>query len=418
MSNIKASIITIGDELLIGQVIDTNSAWIAQRLNDIGISVLRRVAVGDTAAGIKQALDEELNNASIVLLTGGLGPTADDITKPFLCNYFGGKLVVNEEVLAHVKSIFVKRNRPFLDMNMKQAEVPDNCTVLFNKIGTAPGMWFEKDERVIISMPGVPFEMMSIVEDEVIKRLQQRFISDPIEHRSIITAGEGESFIADKIKDIEASLPESIRLAYLPSTGIVRLRLTATGNDREQLSKLLEKFQGEIAHRLADIVVSLDDIPMEQILGKALMEKSATVGFAESCTGGYIGHLITQVVGSGNYFKGSLVTYANDVKENVLGVSKKTLSEQTAVSEDVAIQMAKAAQKLLGCDYSLSVTGILSAGGEENETNPVGTVWMAVAHKEIVKTKKFLFHYDRPRNKDVAVQMAMLMLWRFLNNKM
>jgi nicotinamide-nucleotide amidase len=418
MNNTKASIVTIGDELLIGQVIDTNSAWIAQRLNEIGIIVARRVAVGDVATDIKKALDEELQHSSIVLVTGGLGPTADDITKPLLCEYFGGKLVVNEEVLAHVKALFQRLNRPMLDVNLKQAEVPDTCTVLFNSKGTAPGMWFEKNGKVVVAMPGVPFEMMGIMQDEVIDRLRSRYIGNHILHRTIVTAGEGESFIAERIKDLEASLPEHIKLAYLPATRMVRLRLTGTGTDKQQLSDLLERFQGEIAHRLSDIVVSLDDIPMQQILGKLLLEKGVTLGFAESCTGGYLGHLITQVTGSGTYFKGSLVTYNNEVKENLLGVSKKVLNEQTAVSEEVAIEMAKGALKILNCDYSLSVTGILSPGGEENDINPVGTVWMAVARKNEVKTHKFLFHYDRARNKEMAVQLGMLLLWRFLNDKL
>jgi nicotinamide-nucleotide amidase len=418
MNNTKASIITIGDELLIGQVIDTNSAWIAQRLNEIGIIINRRVAVGDTKLDIIKALDEELQHSTIVLITGGLGPTADDVTKPLLCEYFGGNLVVNEDVLAHVKNLFSRLDRPMLETNLKQAEVPDTCTVLFNKKGTAPGMWFEKDGKAVIAMPGVPFEMMSIMQDEVIERLRLRYTGSIIEHRNIITAGEGESFVAERIKDIEASLPDFIKLAYLPANRILRLRLTATGEDRQQLSDLLEKFHGAIAHRLSDIVVSLDDIPMQEVLGKLLLEKGLTLGFAESCTGGYLGHLITQVTGSGSYFKGSLVTYDNEVKENLLGISKKVLDEQTAVSEDVAIQMAKSAIKLLDCDVSLSVTGILSAGGEENDINPVGTVWMAVARKNEVKTHKFYFPYDRLRNKDVAVQMGMLMLWKFLNDKL
>lgn len=329
MSNTKASIITIGDELLIGQVIDTNSAWIAQRLNEIGIIVNRRVAVGDLKHDIVKALDEELQHSSIVLITGGLGPTADDITKPLLCEYFGGKLVVNDDVLAHVKSIFQRLNRPMLETNLKQAEVPDTCTVLFNKKGTAPGMMFEKDDKVVIAMPGVPFEMMGIMQDEVIERLRTRYIGSIIEHRSIITAGEGESFLAERIKDIEASLPGHIKLAYLPANRIVRLRLTGTGNDRQQLSDLLEKYQRAIAHRLENIVISLDDIPLQQILGKALLEKGLTLGFAESCTGGYLGHLITQVTGSGSYFKGSLVTYDNKVKESLLSINKKLIDEQT-----------------------------------------------------------------------------------------
>lgn len=417
MSNIKATIVTIGDELLIGQTIDTNSAWMAQRLNDLGIDVTRRVAVGDDALQIKKALDEEIPNCQVLLLTGGLGPTADDITKPLLCEYFGGKMVVNEEVLAHVLEIFEKRKRPMLERNLKQAEVPDSCTVLRNRIGTAAGMLFEKDNTWIISMPGVPFEMMAIMEDEVIPRLQQNFASDALLHRCIITAGEGESFIAEKIQDLEDALPKHIKLAYLPSPGIVRLRLTGRSNDKLALTKELTMRQEEIANRLESIVVSLHDLPMEQILGKALLANEARLGLAESCTGGYIAHLITQIMGSGGYFNGSIVCYQNEIKQQLLDVSKKTLDKYGAVSEETAIEMAKGALKALNATISLSVTGLLSAGGEDDKV-PVGTVWMAVADKREVKTKEFKFHYDRPRNKDMAVQMGMLMVWKFLNNKL
>jgi len=417
MSNISACIITIGDELLIGQTIDTNSAWMAQQLNDAGIDVLRRVAVGDVKSAIWKALDDEIPNADIVLITGGLGPTADDITKPLLCEYFGGKMVVNETVLAHVKEMFAKRNRPFIDRNLKQAEIPDNCIVLFNKMGTAPGMWFEKDGKVIIAMPGVPFEMMGIMEHEVMPRLRKRFVSDLLLHRSIITAGEGESFIAEKIQDLEEALPAHIRLAYLPSAGIVKLRLTGRGNNELQLINELQLRQEEIANRLESIVVALEDVPLEYILAKEFIEKGITLGLAESCTGGYIAHSITQVMGSANYFKGSIVCYNAEIKETLLGVQHSTIENHGVVSEAVAIEMVHGARKILNSDYALSITGLLSAGGNDDKV-PIGTVWVAVANMDMVKTKKFHFHYDRPRNKDVAIQMAMLMLWKFLNKKL
>lgn len=416
MSNIQASIITIGDELLIGQVIDTNSAWIAQRLNELGIDVLHRVAVGDTKDAIWNALDDELKRSSLLFITGGLGPTADDITKPLLCEYFDGKLVVNEHVLEHVKAMFAKRNRPFLDRNMKQAEVPDNCTVLFNRMGTAPGMWFEKDGKVIVSMPGVPFEMMAIMEDEVLHRLQQRFISDAIIHRSIITAGEGESFIAERIKDLEEALPSYIKLAYLPAYGAVRLRLTGRGADKIRLGKELQLRQEEIANRLENVVVSLEDLPMEHILGKCLAEKHATLGLAESCTGGLIAHYMTQAMGSTTYFNGSIVCYQEAIKEKTLGVKHQTLEDFGAVSEQTVTEMVQGAKELLGSDYTLAITGLLSGTPDAHNTE-VGTVWIAVANKERTLTKKFQLHYDRLRNKELAVQMALLMLWRFINGK-
>ncbi|MCD6062208.1 MAG: competence/damage-inducible protein CinA [Flavipsychrobacter sp.] len=417
MANIQVSIITIGDELLIGQTVDTNSAWMAQRLNDLGIEIKRIVSVGDIAKDIKNALDEEIAAADIVLLTGGLGPTADDITKPLLCKYFGGDMVVNEEVLNHVKHIFEVRKRPFLDRNLKQAEVPDTCQVLFNKLGTAPGMLFERNGKVIISLPGVPFEMMGIMEDEVIPYLQQNFISDALLHRSIVTAGEGESFIAERIADLETTLPLHVRLAYLPSAGIVRLRLTGRGADKQRLVKELEMYQDQISNRLENIVVSLHDLPLEHILGRTLLEKQKTIGFAESCTGGYIAHHITQVMGSANYFQGSVVCYQNEIKESLLGVKKETLDKHGAVSEQTVIEMANGARRSLKADIGLGVTGLLSPGGGEDHV-PVGTVWIGVADENRTVTKEFRFHYDRPRNKDMATQIGMLMAWKFLEDKL
>jgi nicotinamide-nucleotide amidase len=416
MGNITAVIITIGDELLIGQTIDTNSAWIAQHLNELGIDVVRRVAVGDNREGILKALDEELALAALVIITGGLGPTADDITKPLLNEYFGGKMVVNEIVRKHVQDLFIKRHRPFLERNIKQAEVPDNCTVLFNKMGTAPGMWFEKHGKVAISLPGVPFEMINIMKDEVLPRLRQRFQSDNLLHRSVVTAGEGESFIAEKIEDLENALPPHIKLAYLPQAGMVKLRLTGRGPDKKKLTEEMQYRAEEIANRLENIVVALDDIPMELILGKWFTVKDKTLSLAESCTGGNIANHLTKVMGSGNYFKGSIVCYTNEVKENLLGVKNETLEQSGAVSEETAVEMAQGALKALKSDYALGVTGLLSPGGESDRV-AVGTVWMAVADKTTVKTKKFMFHNDRERNKDMATAMGMLMIWKFINGK-
>ena len=415
MSNIAAAIITIGDELLIGQTIDTNSAWIAQHLNELGIDVLRRVAVGDDRNAIIKALDEEISGASLVIITGGLGPTADDITKPLLNEYFGGRMVVNERVLEHLKAIFTKRNRPFLERNMKQAEVPDTCTVLFNKMGTAPGMWFDKGEKVIIALPGVPFEMVSIMEDEVLPKLRERFYSDALLHRSVVTAGEGESFIAEKIQDIEEALPAHIRLAYLPGAGMVKLRLTGRAADPVTLSKELEERQAAIAARLGNIVIALEDIPLEQILAKWFISNNATLGLAESCTGGYVAHHITQVKGSSAYFKGSIVCYSNDIKEQLLGVKKETIDEYGAISEQTVTEMVQGALTVLGVDVAFAVTGLMSEGGDSHEQT--GTVWMAVADKHSLKTKKFWFPYDRVRNKEMTVSMGMLMIWKFINKQ-
>ncbi len=414
MSNIAAAIITIGDELLIGQVIDTNSAWIAKELNKMGIDVLRRVAVGDNKEAILQTLDAELGTASLVIITGGLGPTADDITKPLLNEYFGGNMVVNERVLEHVKSLFAKRNRPFVERNMKQAEVPDTCSILFNKMGTAPGMWFEKNGKVVIALPGVPFEMVSIMEDEALPRIKQQFFSDAIIHRSIITAGEGESFIADKIQDIEEALPAHIKLAYLPGAGMVRLRLTGRGADAVALENELNQWQSLFADRLGKIVVATEDIPIEAAVKKWFIKNQLTLGLAESCTGGYISHLITQFPGASNFFKGCIVCYHPDVKEQILGVHHTTIEKFGVVSEETATEMARGAISALKADYGFGITGLLSTGGESDRV-PVGTVWMAVANEQKVKTKVFHFTYDRLRNKEMAMSMALLMIWRFIN---
>lgn len=417
MSNITASIITIGDELLIGQVIDTNSAWIARKLNALGIDVIRRVAVGDDRHAILTALDYEVSISSLVLITGGLGPTNDDITKPLLNEYFGGKMVVDEAVVEHLKNLFIRRNRPFLEKNLKQAEVPDNCIVLFNKMGTAPGMWFEKDDKVVVAMPGVPFEMASIMEDEVLPRIATRFVSDALLHRSIITIGEGETFIAEKIKDIEDALPGRIRLAYLPGAGMVKLRLTGRTKNELELTKELNEWQRKIEGRLGDIVVASEDRPLEDIIGRILKEKGKTIGLAESCTGGYIGHHLTQVSGSSAYFIGDIVSYANAVKENIVGVKSETIQSYGAVSEQVATEMAQGALKVLRSDYALSVTGVLGPGGGGTDRVSVGTVWMAMAGNGTVTTRRFSFPYDRARNKEMAASMGMQMIIKFIRNQ-
>ena len=411
----QSTIITIGDELLIGQTIDTNSAWMAQQLNALGIDLRRRIAVGDTKEAIVSALDEELPRNDIILITGGLGPTADDITKPLLAEYFGGRMIVDEAVLAHVTAIFTKRNRPMLERNRRQAEVPDVCTVLFNHMGTAPGMWFEKEGRIVVALPGVPYEMIHIMEEEVLPRLRKLATTDAIVHRSIITAGEGESFIVEQIKDLEDALPAHIRLAYLPNAGMVRLRLTGHGPDELRLVKEVELRRDEIAARLEHIVVDLEDIPLEQIVGKALVGKGLTLGLAESCTGGYIAHRITQIMGSSQYFNGSIVCYHESVKEDILGVKRRTIDEKCVVSEDVAIEMAEGARKVLHTDIGFGITGLLSGNSEGRM--PVGTVCMAASRKGHSAQKTFHFHMDRLRNKELAVTSALLFIWRFVHEK-
>src|ERR1700754_3195221 len=351
MEKIIAGIITIGDELLIGQVIDTNSAWMAQELNKNGIWVGHRLAVGDVREDIWQALDEEFNRASIILITGGLGPTADDITKPLLCDYFGGKMVVSQEALDNVKKIFEKLQRPMIARNLQQAEVPDNCTVIPNHRGTAPGMWFEKEGRIFVSMPGVPHEMKGMMTDSVIPALQKHFQLPFITHRTLLTAGIGESFLAEHIKEFEEALPPSIKLAYLPNYGMVRLRLTIHGEDAAALDTLIQRQFDTLKGLVTEWMVTDEDISIQEAIGRLLKTRGKSLGTAESCTGGHIAHLITSIPGSSNYYKGSVVSYANEVKQKTLHVSPDTIAANGAASEPVVEEMVRGPLQLLETDF-------------------------------------------------------------------
>jgi PncC family amidohydrolase len=570
MKNVNASIITIGDELLIGQTIDTNSAFIAQELNKIGIWVRRRVAVGDVYDDIWNALDEEGSASDIVIITGGLGPTADDITKPLLCKYFGGKLIVDEKTLAHVKYLFEKvfrRPGPMLERNLKQAEVPDVCTVLHNKRGTAPGMWFSPpaprrgdqapddnkkhdiylradpltygllkefaathrskpteaenvlwaivrgkkmagfkfrrqhiisnyiadficlseqliievdglyhqlpenkindEERtkelnrlgfevirftndqvlqetdsvintiilrtkernsqlsknktaatggegaVFISLPGVPHEMKGLMKDEVIPRLLQQFKMPAIVHRTAFTFGQGESMLAEMLKDFEPTLPEHIKLAYLPNYGMVKLRLTAKGDIREEVEKEVQPYFETMQQLVNQYLVANEDIGLEVVVGRILKEKGKTMATAESCTGGYIAQLITSIPGSSTYYKGSVVSYANDIKEKVLGVKHDTLVAVGAVSEETVREMAAGAIKTLVADYAVAVSGIMGPNGGSDE-KPVGTVWVAAASKDKIQTTQLHLRFDRQRNISTTASFALNFLRTFI----
>ncbi len=429
MQTINASIITIGDELLIGQTIDTNSAWMAEELNKIGVWVKRRVAVGDVWDDIWNALDDESKNAEIILITGGLGPTADDITKPLLCKYFGGKLVVNEQVLAHVKYLFEKvfrRPGPILERNLKQAEVPDVCTVLMNERGTAPGMWFESKKVVqtsgdrsgvvFVSLPGVPHEMKGLMKKEVLPRLQQHFELPFILHQTFLTYGMGESFLAEKIKDWEKQLPNHIKLAYLPHYGNVRLRLTGIGNNKSNLERELEEQSKVLKPLVQEWLVIDDDMTIQQVVAKILKSKKQTVGTAESCTGGYIAHLLTIDPGASSNFKGTVVAYDNKVKENILGVSHNTLESVGAVSEETVKEMVKGVLEKLKSDYALATSGIMGPDGGTDE-KPVGTVWIAVGSDKKIQTEQFHFRFDRLRNIEQTAHTALNMLRKFIQNQ-
>jgi nicotinamide-nucleotide amidase len=411
---VQASIITIGDELLIGQVIDTNSAWMAQQLNMAGIRVARRVAVGDVWDEIWNTLDEESKHAEIILITGGLGPTADDITKPLLCKYFGGKLIVDKAALANVEYIFKNvLNRPMIESNLKQAEVPDVCKVILNKRGTAPGMWFEKDGKIFVSMPGVPHEMKGMMEDEVITSLKARFTLPHIAYRTLLTAGIGESYLAELIKDFETALPENIKLAYLPNYGMVRLRLSTSGIDKNIVEKEVQHQFDVLQKLVKEYLVTNEDEPMEAAVGKLLKAKGQTVSTAESCTGGYIAHLFTAMPGSSAFFDGSVVSYSNKVKEALLHVGHDTLQDHGAVSEEVVKQMIQGALQTLTTDYAIAVSGIMGPDGGTAE-KPVGTVWIAVGNAEKMITKKLYFRFDRMRNIQLTAVNALNMLRQFI----
>jgi PncC family amidohydrolase len=574
LKSVTASIITIGDELLIGQTIDTNSAFIAQELNKIGVWVRRRVAVGDVYNDIWQALDEEGSESDIVIITGGLGPTADDITKPLLCKYFGGKLVVDEKVLAHVKYLFevvFRRTGPMLERNLKQAEVPDVSTVLHNERGTAPGMWFgpqaspnpsqgvaldsgdldnpysystgdptiygllkdfvaehkdnpteaekilwkivrerkmagfkfrrqhivlnyiadfvclsEKliievdglyhqlpankisdEERtkdlnrlgfevlrftneqvlnntdnvintiilrlkernsklseikippsggggaVFISLPGVPHEMKGLMINEVIPRLMQEFELPAIVHQTAFTFGQGESLLAEMLKEFEPTLPSHIKLAYLPNYGMVKLRLTSQGDSKEEVEREMTPYFEKLQELVKEYLVSNKDEGLEVVIGHILKEKGKTMATAESCTGGYIAHLITSIAGSSAYYKGTLVSYANEVKENVLGVQKETLKKFGAVSEETVKEMVKGTIKVLNVDFALATSGIMGPDGGSGE-KPVGTVWIAAGNKEKVETLKLNLRFDRQRNITITANNALNFLRKFI----
>jgi nicotinamide-nucleotide amidase len=410
----QATIITIGDELLIGQVVDTNSAWMAQQLNKAGIKVARRVAVGDVWDDIWNALDEESRKSEIILITGGLGPTADDITKPLLCKYFNGKMIVDEGALANVKNIFERvLKRPMIERNLKQAEVPDNCKVILNKRGTAPGMWFEKDGRIYVSMPGVPHEMKGMMEDDVIPALTKHFKFPHIAHRTLLTAGVGESFLADLINDFETSLPAHIKLAYLPNYGMVRLRLSTAGFDRTAIENEVRELFNTLLLLVKEYLVTDEDEPLEQVVGKLLKEKGKTISTAESCTGGYIASLLTAKAGASAYFSGSVVSYSYQAKEDLLQVDKNVLESQGAVSEEVVIQMAKGALKNIKTDYTIAVSGIMGPDGG-TAGKPVGTVWVAVGNNNKLVTQKFYFRFDRHRNIELTATNALNLLRKFI----
>jgi nicotinamide-nucleotide amidase len=392
-----ADIITIGDEILIGQVVDTNSAWIAEQFNLSGIKVRQIISIADDRETILNTLGEAMALSDIVMITGGLGPTKDDKTKPALCDFFNTRLVFNEDSFNNTSRIFESRNLKMTEENRKQAFLPQDCIPLPNKIGTAWGMWFEKDGKAAISLPGVPYEMKYLVTEEVLPRIKEKFSLPSIIHKTIITQGIGESWLAEKIAEWEDAIPAHIKLAYLPSPGSVRLRLSASGKDKETLEGEVEELAQKLKAIIPEEICGYGKDTLQETVGKLLREKGFTLSTAESCTGGYIAHLLTSIAGSSDYFMGSIISYANNVKVGQLGVKESDLAEKGAVSNAIAEQMAAGVKEKLHTDFSIAVTGIAGPGGGTAE-KPVGTVWIAIAGPAGIKSKKFLFGDNRERN--------------------
>jgi nicotinamide-nucleotide amidase len=410
MTNIE--IITIGDEILIGQIVDTNSAWMGTELNNNGYNVKQITSVSDSKQHIINALSEASNRADVILITGGLGPTKDDITKYTLCEYFDSKLIFDEVAFKNIERLFVARNRTVSDTNRKQAELPDKCTPVYNNNGTAPGMWFEKNGKVYVSMPGVPYEMKAMMTDSVIPKLREIFPPTQIIHHTVLTQGIGESYLSDLISAWEDALPLHMKLAYLPQTGMVRLRLSARGNFpdlQRQVNTQLENLKPLIK----DFIFGEDDDKIEEVVGRLLKEKKLTLAIAESCTGGFISHLITSVPGCSNYFTGSVISYDNKIKLNELSINESLLKEHGAVSEPVAKEMAIAIRKKFGTDVSISTTGIAGPTGG-TALKPVGLVFIGVSVGDRTEVKKFNLGENRSRIIQATATTALNMLRKIL----
>jgi len=408
----KAEIITIGDELLNGQVVDTNSAWIARHLGALHIPVVHITSISDKAQAIKAALMQAEDRADVIIMTGGLGPTRDDITKATVADYFETTLVRDEAVLMHVKEIFRRSGMPDMpSMNIGQADVLANGMVLFNDVGTAPGMAVETRGKYFAFLPGVPFEMKFLMENRVLPVLRDTYKSEVLIYNTyVLTVGIGESHLAKQIADIEDSLPPFITLAYLPKIGMVRLRFTAEGTDMDMLTNTTDAFKQQVVERVQDYVVATDNRSFEEVIVQALSDEGTTLATAESCTGGAISAQITAIAGASQMFQGAAVVYSNQAKMDVLGVSADTLAVYGAVSEPTVREMAEGAKRVYGTDYAIATSGIAGPGGG-TETKPVGTVCVAVARKYETQIKTFHFRNDRTINIERTVVAALTMLW-------
>jgi nicotinamide-nucleotide amidase len=393
----KAAIITIGDELLIGQTIDTNSAWMGAEMSKAGFDVVRMTSIHDRREDILYTLNESSGKTDVVLITGGLGPTSDDITKQTLCEFFNTRLILNSEVLGMIENMMHHRNFAMNENNRRQAEVPESCKVLRNAAGTAPGMWFEKDGTIYISMPGVPHEMKYIMNEYVLPELIKRFTSQIIIHRNIMTYGTFEAKLAELLTEFETGLPAAIKLAYLPSSGVIKLRLTGTGSNHTEIEKIINDQADNLYRVIPEFIYGENEESLEMVVGALLKSKQKTLSTAESCTGGEISHLITGVPGCSAYYTGSVIAYANSVKTELLGVNNDMINKYGAVSEEVVRIMADGARRKFNTDYAIATTGIAGPDGG-TETKPVGTIWIAVASEKGIVTEKRVFGNERTSN--------------------
>ncbi|MDF1574163.1 MAG: competence/damage-inducible protein A [Bacteroidales bacterium] len=409
----KSVLITIGDEILIGQVADTNAVWISQQLNTLGVQVGEMVTVSDEAGQITETLDRFMGRYDLLIMTGGLGPTRDDITKQTLAAYFNSKLVSHPEVLEKITTFFRERGRSMIESNLRQADVPEVCRVLMNNHGTAPGMWFEKDGSILISLPGVPYEMKGLMEDHVIPEIRRMNQVPHVVHRTIMTQGVPESYLADMLRNWENALPACVKLAYLPRPGIVRLRLTVIDKCAEDSKQILDVIIGKLLEIIPEHIFGFDDISLEESLGILLRERGLTLATAESCTGGNIARLITAVPGSSDYFTGSVIAYQNRIKTEVLGVDPLLIKEKGAVSGEVVEQMACGAREALGTDTAIATSGIAGPGGGSDE-KPVGTTWLCVQYGVKSYTGEFRFGGSRERIIDQASSTALQLLRRLI----
>ncbi len=410
----KIEIVTIGDELLIGQVVDTNSAWIGQQLNNEGFEVSRINSISDTESEILNILEESSNRADVILLTGGLGPTKDDITKVTFCKYFNTELKFNEQVFEDIKKL-LKRYVPTInELNRQQAIVPANCDVIRNPVGTAPIMWFENKGTIFVSMPGVPTEMKQAMIKEVIPRLKTKFSTGAIIHKTVLVHNIPEATLAEMLEEFEQNVPDNIKIAYLPSPGRIRIRFTGRGENKVNIEAKIDELIEQLKPILGTSILGYDDIATVQLVADMCVEHNFSIATAESCTGGNIAHQITKLSGSSAYFKGSVVAYDNQIKTTVLGVSESNIEMHGAVSKEVVEQMANGVREVMKVDYSMATSGIAGPDGGTKE-KPVGTVWIAVAGPKGMQSKCFNFGQLRERNIVRSTEMALAMLKKMID---